>query len=67
MKHCAPEIGRLIRLTTVYTDGVNTPKEHTCAIIVSGDLVYGQYAQALVGESIWLLNEWDYEVIDEAG
>jgi hypothetical protein len=51
----------------VYTDGVNTPKEHTCAIIVSGDLAYGQYAQALVGESIWLLDEKDYEVISEAG
>jgi hypothetical protein len=51
----------------VYTDGVNTPKEHTHAIIVSGDLAYGQYAQALVGESIWLLDEKDYEVISEAG
>jgi hypothetical protein len=67
VKHCAPEIGRLVRLTTVYTDGVNTPKEHTHAIIVSGDLAYGQYAQALVGESIWLLDEKDYEVISEAG
>lgn len=67
MKHRVPEPGRLVRLTSVYTDAVNTSKEHTHAIIVSGDLAYGQYASALVGESIWLLDERDYEVIDEAG
>ena len=67
MKHCASEIGRLIRLKASYINAVNTPKEHTCAIIVSGDLAYGQYVQALVGESIWLLDEKDYEAISEAG
>lgn len=67
MKHCTPEIGQLIRLKAFYINAVNTPKEHACAIIVSGDLSYGQYAQALVGESIWLLDEKDYEVISEAG
>ena len=67
MKHRVPEPGRLVRLTSAYTDAVNTSKEHTHAIIVSDDLAYGQYIQALVGESIWLLAERDYEVLDEAG
>ena len=67
MDHRVPEPGRLVRLTSVYTDAVNTSKEHTHAIIVSGELAYGQYASALVGEVIFFLSAWDYEVIDEAG
>ena len=67
MDHQAPEPGRLVRLTSAYTDAVNTSKEHICGIIVTDELAYGQYIQALVGESIWLLDERDYEVLDEAG
>ena len=67
MDHQAPEPGRLVRLTSVYTDAVNTSKEHICGIIVADELAYARYIQALVGESIWLLDERDYEVLDEAG
>ena len=67
MDHRAPKLGRLVRLTSAYTDAVNTSKEHTCGIIVSDELVYDLYVHALVGDSIWLLTERDYEVLDEAG
>ena len=67
MDHRVPEPGRLVRLTHKFTGAINTPKEHTHAIIVSGDLAYGQYASALVGEMLFFLSEGDYEVIDEAG
>lgn len=67
MDHRVPEPGRLVRLTHKFTGAINTPKEHTHAIIVSGELAYGQYARALVGEVIFFLSAWDYEVLDEAG
>lgn len=67
MNHQVPEPGRLVRLTHKFTDAINTPKEHTHAIIVSGELAYGQYASALVGEVLFFLNAEDYEVLDEAG
>jgi hypothetical protein len=67
MDHQAPEPGRLVRLTSAYTDAFNTSKEHMCGIIVADELAYARYIQALVGESIWLLDEREYEVLSEAG